>query len=260
MTRLTVAVPAERYEADPQTGAGRVWTTVLELLRRREVRIEPRDPGATARIWRRRDSRPDVWLSPGDTGALDVPEPVVAVLHGVAWPIEDTFLDYVPGAFAESLISATEATIASASHFIVPSKYTRRGLLEGYAVDPERIFVIPHGVDTSMFSPQRSGGREIVASAPGGRAPYVLFASIPSLRQKNLSALEAAMGSLAAQGFPHALVIAGGVAGGESPEELEAVRSDLPGTTQRVAWLGHVDDEQLSGLMAECGAFCLPSL
>ena len=55
-------------------------------------------------------------------------------------------------------------------------------------------------------------------------------------------------------------MIAGGTAGGESDDALAAVDAELEGAPGRVAWLGHVDDEQLAGLMAECDAFCLPSL
>jgi len=258
VSEVSVGVPAERWEADKGTGAGRVWTTVLDILRRRGVRIRPIDTHRRARLRRLRPT-PDVWLTPGDSGLLSVAEPVVTVLHGAAWPIEKSFFDYVPRAFADSVITATEATLSTASLVIVPSNYTRRGLLEGYAMDSDSVCVVPHGVDAQTFSPAARGGRELVAGVLGTYLPYVLFASIPSIQQKNLAALRVALGGLAARGLPHALAIAGGVAGGESPEELAAIVEDLPGTSGRVAWLGHVDDEQLSGLMAECAAFCLPS-
>jgi len=120
--------------------------------------------------------------------------------------------------------------------------------------------VVPHGVDLAVFNPARAGGRRLVSAALGEDRPYVLFASIPSIRQKNLAALKKAMTRLAARGLPHALVIAGGTAGGEPPELLEEIAADLPGVAGRVAWLGRVDDAQLAGLMAEADAFCLPSL
>jgi glycosyltransferase involved in cell wall biosynthesis len=192
--------------------------------------------------------------------SLDVAEPVVGMVHGAAWPLEESLFDYVPRAFAEPFIAATEALLATASLVIVPSEYGRLGLERGYGLGPEKVFVVPLGVDAHSFSPARRGGAELAAAAFGRRLPYVLFVSIPSIRQKNLAGLRAAMGELAARRFPHGLVIAGGTAGGESPEELGAIVEEIPGTTGRVAWLGQVDDAQLAGLMAECSAFCLPSL
>lgn len=230
MSEVSVGVPAERWEADKGTGAGRVWTTVLDILRRRGVRIRPIDTHRRARLRRLRQT-PDVWLTPGDSGLLSVAEPVVTVVHGAAWPIEESFFDYVPRAYADSMIAATEATLSTASLVIVPSNYTRRGLVEGYAMDSSRVCVVPHGVDAQTFSPAAAGGHALVAGVLGTSLPYVLFASIPSIQQKNLAALRVALGGLAARGLPHALAIAGGVAGGESPEELAAIVEDLPDTS-----------------------------
>lgn len=259
MSALRVAVPRELFTADPGSGAGRVWTTVLAILGGRGVLIEPRDPARGRRFLRRRGGA-DVWLTHGAGGPLDVPEPVVAVIHGAAWPIESSFFDYVPHAYAEPMIAITEATIGSASELIVPSAYTQRGVIEGYGLGVDRVNVVPHGVDLETFNPSSHGGMDLVAAAFGRRLPYVLFASIPSIQQKNLKALRAAMGRLAARGLPHGLVIAGGTAGGESPDELAAIVAEIPGTSDRVAWLGHLGDEQLAALMAGCAAFCLPSL
>jgi len=257
---LYVAVPAHLFEPDASSGHGRVWTTVLGILRRRGVQIEPVDASSRRRSRIRARRRPDVWLTTVSERPLDVAEPVVAMLHGAAWPLEESLFQHVPRDFAEPFIAATEALLATASLVIVPSEYARRGLARGYGMGPDEVFVVPLGVDAHSFTPARRGGAELAAAAFGRRLPYVLFVSIPSIRQKNLAGLRAAMGELAARGLPHGLVIAGGTAGGESPEELAAIVEEIPGTIGRVAWLGHVDDARLAGLMAECSAFCLPSL
>jgi glycosyltransferase involved in cell wall biosynthesis len=184
----------------------------------------------------------------------------VAVVHGAAWPLEPSFFDYLPRSYAEAMIEAVTATVADATRVIVPSEYTQRGLVQGCDITVERVHAVPHGVDIEMFHPGRTGGRSRVAGELGTDSPYVLFASIPTIQQKNLGVLKAAMGMLAEQGRPHALVIAGGVAGGESPDELAAVVEEPRGMEGRVVWLGHVDDAHLAALMAECAAFCLPSL
>jgi len=201
-----------------------------------------------------------VWLAPGHEGPIWRDEPVVAVVHGSAWMLDPASLDLVPSEFAEAIVESTEATLRSASFVIVPSEYTRRGLTEGHGIPEERVFVVPHGVDAEVFKPTRKGGRAQVAAKLGQERPYVLFASIPSIPQKNLPALKQAVVRLAERGLPHALAIAGGTAGGESQALLDEIAAELPGFPGRVAWLGHVGDRELAGLMAEADAFCLPSL
>jgi glycosyltransferase involved in cell wall biosynthesis len=249
--RLAVAVPAEQFGVDARTGAGRVWAGVLPELRR-HARVR-----AAGRV---RLRRPDVWLLPAQGRPIAAPEPIAAVVHGSAWLLDPQVLELMPSSFAAPFVAGAEATLERASVAIVPSEYTRRGLTEGLGMADERVFVVPHGVDVRAFNPSRRGGRALVARKLGADTPYVLFASIPTIRQKNLTALRAAMTALAQRGLPHALVIAGGTAGGESPAELAEITAELPGFRGRVAWLGHVDDASLAGLMAEADAFCLPSL
>jgi glycosyltransferase involved in cell wall biosynthesis len=248
---LSVGVPRDASGLDRRTGAGRVWHSVRPLLRG-HVRVRGASPS------RRR--RPDVWLLPAQGRPVEAPEPVVAVIHGAAWMLDAGLLQLIPSGFAKSLVANTEATLERAAVAIVPSDYTRRALTEGFGMPQESVVVVPHGVDTAVFSPNCQGGRELVRAALGEERPYVLFASIPSVRQKNLVALKAAMQRLAEAGFPHALAIAGGTAGGESPELLREIAADLDGFPGRVAWLGHVPDPALAALMAQADAFCLPSL
>ena len=251
MRRLAIAVPAEQFGADTRTGAGRVWASVLPELRR-HARVR-----AAGRV---RLRRPDAWLLPAQGRPISAREPIVAVVHGSAWLLDPQVLELMPSSFAAPFVANAEATLERASVSIVPSDYTRRGLTQGFGVAAEQVFVVPHGVDVDVFNPGRRGGRTLVARALGRDTPYVLFASIPTIRQKNLAALRAAMTALAQRGLPHALVIAGGTAGGESPAELAEITAELPGFRDRVVWLGHVEDGALAGLMAEADAFCLPSL
>jgi glycosyltransferase involved in cell wall biosynthesis len=244
-------VPSECFAIDGRTGAGRVWQSVHPLLRRRA------DVRRAGRVVLR---RPDVWLLPAHGCSSARREPVVAVIHGAAWMLDAGVLELMPRTFAEPFVAATEETLASATRVVVPSEYTRRGLVESGRVASERVDVVAHGVDTDVFRPSRSGGRRLVSEALGEERPYVLFASIPSIRQKNLWELKRAVAGLAARGLPHAIVIAGGTAGGESPAVIDEIGAELPGFPGRVAWLGQLGDAELAGLMADADAFCLPSL
>jgi glycosyltransferase involved in cell wall biosynthesis len=249
--RLRIAVPAEHARLDPATGAGRVWHSVLPHLR------EHADVRIAGRVFLR---RPDVWLLPAHGEPVSRREPVVPMLHGAAWLLDARVLGDMPREYSEPFAARTEATLARAAFAIVPSEFTGRALTESGSMPAERVAVVPLGVDHATFNPSARGGRELVAGALGEERPYVLFAAIPTIRQKNLAALKDAMARLASCGLEHALAIAGGPAGGESPEELRAVIAGPPELTGRVAWLGHLDDARLAGLMADAEVFCLPSL
>jgi glycosyltransferase involved in cell wall biosynthesis len=257
MRQLSVAVPGHLFHADPQTGAGRVWETVLPRLAG-HANVHARPLGGVRR-WRSWIPRgPDAWLAPGHCGSLAVNEPLVALVHGTPWTVAPEVWDLVDHGFAQRFIALTDATLSSAAHVIVPSTYARHCLQSGYDFDESQVTVVPHGVDTSVFHPGRQGGRSLVARMLGHERPYVMFASVAA-PHKNLPLLMHAMDALARRGFPHALVIAGPSrpAAGDPLAEISERLSTL---RDRTVWTGQVEDDRLAALMAEADAFCLPSL
>ena len=148
-----------------------------------------------------------------------------------------------------------------ADRVITPSEASRRQVIDGYDLAPDRVAAIHWGVDAQAFHPSAAGGRELVAAALGEDRPYVLFVSVAHPR-KNLGVLREAMGRLVGAGFPHALaLVAGPALDRPDSSDLEAAaRADLPGTRNRVASVPAPSDDELAGLMAEADAFCLPSL
>jgi glycosyltransferase involved in cell wall biosynthesis len=254
---LHVAVPESRFHAKPGTGAGRVWESVMQRLEQM-VGVRPR-PLIAPPAWRRPfDRRPDVWLAPGHEGPVAATEPVVVVTHGTPWTIEPALWDMVDHAYMRAFIEQTEAALRTADFVIVPSEYARTALLAGYDFPESHVVPVHHGVDAETFNPSRSGGRQRVAGVLRRDRPYVLFASVAS-PQKNLDGLIRVMGRLVERGHPHALAIAG--AAEPLPDSYWArLVGEFPGLADRVAWLGHVPDEDLAGLMSEAEVFCLPSL
>jgi glycosyltransferase involved in cell wall biosynthesis len=130
-----------------------------------------------------------------------------------------------------------------ALHLIVPSEFSRRELGDLLGVAPERVSVVPGGVDAA-FSP--------AADAPRARAalslsrPYVLCVASHTAR-KNLGALAPAATALAPEGID---VV---VAGGHRPQFAAEPGLDA------LRLLGHVPDGLLPGLYAGAEAFVLPS-
>jgi GT2 family glycosyltransferase/glycosyltransferase involved in cell wall biosynthesis len=130
-----------------------------------------------------------------------------------------------------------------ARRVIAPSEFSRRELAEGLGLDPERIVVVPHGVD-GRFSP--SVDHEPVRRAYGLDRPYVLVVGT-RIARKNLASLDAARARLHEHGIE--LVSAG------------SGRAYMrPGATPPMRALGYVDDKDLPALYAGALALTMPSL
>ena len=85
------------------------------------------------------------------------------------------------------------------------SEYSRRDMVRFYRMSPDRIHVVPEGVDTRLFRPATD--REALArwrsSMFGADVPYITYVGKPTER-RNLSALIRAFAQLKAAGnLPH---------------------------------------------------------
>jgi glycosyltransferase involved in cell wall biosynthesis len=147
------------------------------------------------------------------------------------------------GAYAAWLRFVLGAVVRRAGALITVSEFSRRELVALAGADPERIAVIPGGVD-ERFHPEADPGP--ARRALGLSRPYVLCVASHTAR-KNLAALVPAARALAAQGIDVVL------AGGHRPQF--ARESGL--SALRV--LGPVADDLLPGLYAGALAFALPS-
>jgi alpha-1,3-rhamnosyl/mannosyltransferase len=238
------------------SGAGKVWHRAVDELERlasisyRAVEDDPRE---------RR--RPDVWLTDGHRGSLDVREPVVAVIHEASWRVPG-LRALIDPAFIAALEEASRAGAEAATRVITASSVARDQVIDAYRIDPGRVDVVHHGVDTSVFRPDASGGRELVAAAGGmPDVPYVVFVSVVHPR-KNIAALRGAMAELAGEGYPHQLVLVAAPPADRSDafELLAAAEAPLPGTGRRVTRMTGLPEAHVAAVIAGSAAFCLPSL
>nr|MBA3261572.1 glycosyltransferase [Thermoleophilaceae bacterium] len=126
---------------------------------------------------------------------------------------------------------------------IAPSEFSRLELAEGLGLNPERIAVVPHGVD-GRFSP--SADSEVVRRAYGLERPYVLVVGT-RIARKNLASLATARARLREHGLE--LVSVGSGRAYMRPGEAPPMRA-----------LGYVDDKDLPGLYAGALALTMPSL
>jgi glycosyltransferase involved in cell wall biosynthesis len=185
--------------------------------------------------------RAEVLLCPANLAPLAARNAVV-VLHDVAALRE-------PGWYSDLYVRWQRAVlprIARRARLIVtPSAFSRAEVVELLGVAPDRVKVVPGGVD-ERFTPQAEATRARAALGLAD-APYVLTVASRTAR-KNLGALEPAAARLAARGV--ALV----AAGGDRPQFRDGRAAG------GVRALGHVDDALLPGLYAGAAAFVLPSL
>jgi glycosyltransferase involved in cell wall biosynthesis len=124
---------------------------------------------------------------------------------------------------------------------ITVSEFSRRELAELLGAPPDRVKVIPGGVD-ERFSPEVDPSPAL--RRYGLTRPYVLAVATSSGR-KNLSALEPAARALAADGIE--VVVAG------------SDRGHLRGSVPQLRRLGYVDDALLPALYAGARALAMPS-
>jgi len=130
-----------------------------------------------------------------------------------------------------------------ARRVITPSEFSRRELAEGLDLDPERVSVVPNGVD-ERFSP--AADPEPVRRSLGLSEPYVLVVGT-RIARKNFASLRAARRKLGELGIE--LVAAG--------SGRAYMRSGEPPPMRP---LGYVPEHDLPGLYAGALALAMPSL
>jgi glycosyltransferase involved in cell wall biosynthesis len=118
--------------------------------------------------------RPDVWLSNGHKGPLEVDEPVVSHLQEAPW-LDTTGNHFLTEDFSGRLLRNGDAATREATLVITAAEAARQQIINTHDVAADRVRVVPHGVDTEIFNPARSDrGTELVRGA-GGLVPYILF-------------------------------------------------------------------------------------
>ncbi len=189
---------------------------------------------------------------------LHCPGPLVPARSTV--PLVVTIFDALPWRHPEWLTRANVAShrlvvrrgVRRADAVITASQHARGEIAQAYDIEPERIHVVPLGVDES-FAPGEAP--EGVLAGLGVRGPFVLTVGTLQPR-KNIEAVVSAFERLVAQGADLALVLAGGAGWGER-QTAERVR--LSSARDRIVLAGHVTDAQLLALYRAALCFVFPS-
>jgi starch synthase len=152
---------------------------------------------------------------------------------------------------------AERMALEAADAVIAVSTEMRRDLLRYYTIAPERVHVIPNGVDTEAYQPA-SGRTRLQRFAIDPSRPYVLFVGRIS-RQKGLLHLIRAIPDLA----PDAQVVlcAGAADTPELAREVETAVAKSRAARSGVVWIPEmVDRATVVELYSHAAVFCCPSV
>jgi glycosyltransferase involved in cell wall biosynthesis len=158
-------------------------------------------------------------------------------------------------------LEALDRSLHRAARIIVPSEATRADLLEHYPIDPERVRVIPHGVDVRRYGRPSEGIIRQARRRHGIDGPYLLFVGGIEPR-KNLPAMVRAFAGLP-DDLDARLVIAGGSVpwNPEGRQGLEKALDSLsPSAKRRVRLTGYLPEPEKVALLSGAEALVYASL
>ena len=189
--------------------------------------------------------------SPSNTGPLAVGRQVVTV-HDAA-PLDHP--EWLNRRFAAWYRWLLPRLIRRVRRVIVPSEFTKSRLLDLSGVPPERVVVVPNGVDPRFrpCAPDEIAATRVALGIPSPR--YIL--SLASLEpRKNLDALLRAWALLRDRTPDDLWLVVGGAPG------KRTVFPDVPigALPPRVRLTGRIDDRHLPALYSGALLFAYPSL
>lgn len=275
---LTIAIDASRAASGQLTGTERYSRRIIEsmiaagqhhryqLYLNQPVPLDLTLPASAhqrpipfPRLWTHLRLSLEILRQPVD--ALFIPAHVVPPVHPRATvvTIHDLGYLYEPDAHGgwsrRYLDWSTRWSIATASRIIAISGATRDDLVRHYHAAPEKVRVVPHGIDEVFQRLPEAQVRPEIARL-GLNRPYILFVGTIQPR-KNVARLIAAFDVLAECDPELELVLAG--KRGWLAEPIDAaIRSSRH--QDRIRITGHVPDGILPALYNGARAVALPSL
>jgi glycosyltransferase involved in cell wall biosynthesis len=205
-----------------------------------------------------RSRRPDIMHSPHYTmplanGGRRGPKQVVTMHDATFFSDPDVHL----AVKARFFTRWTRFSCRNADALLVPSQATKDELVRAVQADPDRITVIPHGVDHQQF--RRPNVEEVREARTwlglSTTATFIAFLGTLEPRKNVPGLIRAYVASCSSIPSPPTLVLAGG-AGWDS--EIDTALAEVPAHL-RVIRPGFVPDHVLSGLLGGAEIVAYPS-
>ncbi|MFW6075164.1 MAG: glycosyltransferase family 4 protein [Chloroflexota bacterium] len=194
--------------------------------------------------------RLDVLHSPVNVVPLLSTVPAVLTVHDLAF---ERYPEHYPAAKQRYLSLMTRLSALRAARIIAVSEATRNDLVECYRVSPDKVAVVPNGVD-DRFRPVEPGRADAFRASQDLPEHFILFVGTLQPR-KNLETLLVAM-SLLPRGVDWPLVVVGG--GGWKYDTIFRTVKRY-GIGDRVRFAGYVPVEDLPEWYAASSIVVIPS-
>lgn len=164
------------------------------------------------------------WLAARRAGV-----PLVTTYHG-------TYSENFPGKRLYNSVMARGARV------IAPSRFVAEMVASRHAVPPERLRVVPHGVDTRSFDPEAVSGDRLVRAAGGWRVPDGAPAILLPGRLTRWKGQAVLIQALAQMSRRDAVVLLTGEARRQGYARELATLAESLGVAERVRMVGHIED------------------
>jgi alpha-1,3-rhamnosyl/mannosyltransferase len=199
---------------------------------------------------RRRTRSADLVHHGGGTTPLVGRRPIVLTIHDLQ---HLTHPEYLSPAKLRYLSWAIPRSVARATVIAVPTDYVRRTVIDAYGTDPERVMVVPHGVEPALGSDAPSAF-ELRRDYGLGSGRVLLFPAITHPHKGHLFLLQVMATSWTDPDLR--LVLLGGAGSADAEVSAAIERLDLG---RRVIRPGRVPDAHRDGLIALAEALVFPS-
>jgi glycosyltransferase involved in cell wall biosynthesis len=186
--------------------------------------------------------RVDVFFAPGYTAPLFLRTPLVVTIHDLSFVAHPEWFSTREGLRRRWL---TRLAARKASAVVTVSEFSRRELIERFAIEAGRIHVIPHGA--SSPSPRVGGAR---------RDPVVLFVG-SIFNRRHVPELVRAFGPIARRHPKASLEIVGDNRTHPHQDVGAVIASE--GLDGRIRWHAFVPDAELRALYDRASAFAFLS-
>jgi glycosyltransferase involved in cell wall biosynthesis len=199
---------------------------------------------------RRRTADADLVHHGGGTAPMAGRRPIVLTIHDLQYL---THPEYLTPAKRRYLAWAIPKSVRRAAVVAVPTDYVRSTVIDAYGAAPERIVVVPHGVEASLGDDAPTAG-ELRAEYGLGTGPVIVYPAMTHPHKNHRFLLELLVHHWTDPDLR--LVLLGGSGSAES--EVSATIDRL-GVSGRVVRPGRVSDAHRDGLLALADALVFPS-
>jgi glycosyltransferase involved in cell wall biosynthesis len=199
---------------------------------------------------RRRTHEADVVHHGGGTTPTVGRRPIVLTIHDLQYLTHPEYLTPTKRRYLERTIPRS---VARAAVVAVPTEYVRTTVVDAYGTDPDRVVVVPHGVESSLGADAPSA-LDLRRDHGLGSGPMVVYPAITHPHKNHRFLLE-----LMARHWTDPelrLVLLGGCGAAEAEVSADIVRLGLE---HRVVRPGRVSDAERDGLVAAADALVFPS-